>query len=358
MQEQRITILDVARDAQVSPATVSRVLNGNTRVDIDLKDRVLQSVHKLTYIPNANAQSLITHNTYEIGFLVSDISNFYYGTIARAVENIVNPQKYNLILCSTDEQKNREYDYLKTMMRRNVDALILNTTCLNNKLVVDMSKSIPIVLMNRVIDAPDFHGDIVDTDGYNGCKLLTYELLRAGHRKIYCIYGPDIYLNSKDRFRGFADAMAEHGITVSSDYPYLFNGQYTEYGGKCAVENLFTYSDPPTAILSLNNMSTLGVMQQLSHYHINIPEDISLAGHDYLYNMNLFKVQPVSALYDLDAISRCAGNAVLERIHNPDLPIRRYIFSPQISEGNSIAPPSPLLAQKLNAAIKLQKNHI
>ena len=105
-------------------------------------------------------------------------------------------------------------------------------------------------------------------------------------------------------------------------------------------------------------MSTLGVMQQLSHYHINIPEDISLAGHDYLYNMNLFKVQPVSALYDLDAISRCAGNAVLERIHNPALPIRRYIFSPQISEGNSIAPPSPLLAQKLNAAIKLQKNHI
>ena len=75
MQEQRITILDVARDAQVSPATVSRVLNGNTRVDIDLKDRVLQSVHKLSYIPNANAQSLITHNTYEIGFLVSDILN-------------------------------------------------------------------------------------------------------------------------------------------------------------------------------------------------------------------------------------------------------------------------------------------
>lgn len=92
MQEQRITILDVARDAQVSPATVSRVLNGNTRVDIDLKDRVLQSVHKLSYIPNANAQSLITHNTYEIGFLVSTFLTFTMEPLPELLKILLTPK--------------------------------------------------------------------------------------------------------------------------------------------------------------------------------------------------------------------------------------------------------------------------
>ena len=138
-----------------------------------LRERVLQSIKKLGYIPNANAQSLITHNTYEIGFLVSDISNSYYGAIARTVENIVNPQQYNLILCSTDEGQLRESTYLQTMVRRHVDGLILNPTCLNNDAISALSHSLPILLMNRKIDSPNFHGDLVDTDGYTGCKLLT-----------------------------------------------------------------------------------------------------------------------------------------------------------------------------------------
>lgn len=349
MQNQTITILDVAKDAGVSPATVSRVLNHNLHVDPALKDRVLASIQKLNYLPNANAQSLITRNTYEIGYLVSDISNSYYSMIAHDVESIVSREKYNILLCSTDEKQQQEYIYLQTMLRRHVDALILNPSCLNNDLIVKISKSVPVLLMNRKIDNAAFHGDFVDTDGYLGCRLLTEALLQAGHRRIYCVCGPEFYPNARERFRGFVDAMAEHGITVDDSYPYVFNGQFTIQGGKAAVEQLRHFSEPPTAILSENNMSTVGILQQLRRYHISIPGDISLASHDHIDNMELFSAQPVSAVYDLGEIARCVGTAVLQRIRNFNMENRSYIFSPSLSEGNSIAPPSDTLAARLAA---------
>ena len=348
MQVRRITIVDVAKDADVSPATVSRVLNNNSHVDVALRERVLRSIKKLGYLPNANAQSLITHNTYEIGFLVSDISNSYYGAIARTVENIVSPQQYNLILCSTDEGQLREATYLQMMVRRHVDGLILNPTCLNNDAICDLSHSIPILLMNRKIDDPNFHGDLVDTDGYAGCKLLTEALLHAGHRKIYCVRGPEIYPNARNRFRGFVDAMREHGIEVGPRYPYVFDGHFTAEGGVQAVDHLFSFSDPPTAILSESNMSTVGIMQRLLEYHVDVPEDISLAGHDQIENMQLFAARPCSVVYDLQAIAKCVGTAILERIQNPALDMRQYTFSPTLQHGNSIAPPSSTLSRRLS----------
>lgn len=356
MQVRRITILDVAKDANVSPATVSRVLNNNSRVDASLRERVLRSTQKLGYLPNANAQSLITHSTYEIGFLVSDISNSYYGAIARTVENIVNPQQYNLILCSTDEVQLRESTYLQMMVRRHVDGLILNPTCLNNEAISALSHSLPILLMNRKIDSPGFHGDLVDTDGYTGCKLLTEELLRAGHRKIYCVRGPEIYPNARERFRGFVDAMGEYGIEIDSDYPYVFDGHFTTEGGIQAVDHLLSFVDLPTAIISESNMSTVGIMQRLLEYHIHVPEDISLAGHDQIENMQLFTTCPCSAVYDLQAIAQCVGTAILERIENPALDMRQYIFSPTLQQGNSIAPPSATLSRKLSDVKKMRAN--
>ena len=358
MQVHRITILDVAKDANVSPATVSRVLNNNSHVDVVLRERVLQSIKKLGYIPNANAQSLITHNPYEIGFLVSDISNSYYGAIARTVENIVNPQQYNLILCSTDEGQLRESTYLQTMVRRHVDGLILNPTCLNNDAISALSHSLPILLMNRKIDSPNFHGDLVDTDGYTGCKLLTKELLRAGHRKIYCVRGPEIYPNARDRFQGFVDAMRESGIEVDGSYPYVFNGHFTIEGGIQAVDYLFSFTEQPTAILSESNMSTVGIMQRLLDYHIRVPEDISLAGHDQIENMQLFATCPCSAVYDLQAIAQCVGTAILERIQDPGLDMRHYVFEPSLQHGNSIAPPSSTLSEKLRNAALARNVHL
>lgn len=347
MQSQSVTILDVARSAGVSPATVSRVLNNNSHVDPALKERVLESVQKLGYFPNANAQSLKTRSTHEIGFLVSDISNSYYGTIAHEIENIVSPQNYNLILCSTDESQAREYAYLQTMRRRRVDGLIINPTCLNDKAVISISKTVPTLLMNRGIGGNDFRGDFIDTDGYTGCKLITSELLRAGHRKIYCVRGPYIYSNAIARFQGFVDAMMDYGIVVDDDYPYVFNGQFTIEGGRLAIKNMLRFPDPPTAIVSESNMSTIGILQQLLRYKINIPDDISMCAHDQLDNMDLFATHIVTATYDLRAIAQCAGKMILERMHNPLPVIQQFTFPPTLTQGNSIAPPSSSLPLKL-----------
>lgn len=357
MRPHQVTILDVSKDAGVSPATVSRVLNHNTRVDPVLKDRVLDSVQRLNYFPNANAQSLKTRSTYEIGFLVSDIANFHYSTIAREVEDIISPHNYNLLLCSTDETKSREYVYLQMMRRRHVDGLIINPTCWNNSAIVALSQVIPVLLMHRRINDKGFRGDIIETDGALACKLLTLELLRAGHRKIYCVRGPDAYINAIERFQGFVDAMQEYGIQVDESYPYVFDGKFTAAGGKLAVERMLQFSDPPTAIISENNMSTIGILRQLLHYGIRIPEDISLVSHDQIDNMELFNVQPVTATYDLHAIAQCAGKALLERIHEPATNTREFLFPPVLAAGNSIAPPSPHVGEKLRSALEKADRH-
>ncbi|CDC68124.1 transcriptional regulator LacI family [Oscillibacter sp. CAG:155] len=198
----------------------------------------------------------------------------------------------------------------------------------------------------------------MDTDGYTGCKLLTKELLRAGHRKIYCVRGPEIYPNARDRFQGFVDAMRESGIEVDGSYPYVFNGHFTIEGGIQAVDYLFSFTEQPTAILSESNMSTVGIMQRLLDYHIRVPEDISLAGHDQIENMQLFATCPCSAVYDLQAIAQCVGTAILERIQDPSLDMRHYVFEPSLQHGNSIAPPSSTLSEKLRNVALARNVHL
>jgi len=346
MSQHSVTIFDVAKAAGVSSATVSRVLNKNPHVLPALQSRVMEAAQELGYIPNTNAQSLKTHNTHVIGFLVSDISNSYYSSIVRLVEDIVNLEQYNLIICSTGESRTREQAYLEMMQSRKVDALVLNPTCLNTQAVLDISRDIPTLLLNRSIDGPGFRGDIIDTDGYRGCYDLTKELLEHGHRKIYCVHGPMFLPNARDRFHGFIRAMSTCGIEVTEDYPYLFDGQFTFQGGVDAVSHFFRFSDYPSAIISQNNLTTLGILAQLKADGIRVPEDISLVSHDRSDNMELMRVCPTVATFDIQAIAKQVGTSILERIRDPELPNRRYLFEPTIVRGNSVGSPSVSLSQK------------
>jgi len=333
-----VTIKDIAREAKVSIATVSRALNHDPRVTDSMQAKVVSAANKLNYIPNSAAKSLKTNSTHTIGVLLSDIANPDYISITRTVEDIVSDEGYNLIMCSTGDQKKRELGYLQMLFSKNVDGLILNTTELNDDYVLKMNARIPTVLLNRPIDSPEFRGDFLTTDGYLGTYLLVKQLLSLGHRRIYVIQGPPHLVNNKERFQAFLDAMQETGYPVDANYPYIFTGDYTQQSGMAAAKKMMLLNPPPTAVITLSNLAMLGVLQEIccGSHNIRVPERLSLASYDSLPNMDLFSMRPTTAQFDNIAIGHQCAHSILERIKNPSLPNRKFVFEPTIVSGNTV----------------------
>lgn len=335
-----VTIRDIAEAAHVSVATVSRALNHSPAVTDRTRDRILAVAGELGYVPNSVAKSLKTSHTQTIGFLVSDITNSDYISIARVVEDIVRPRGYSLILCSTGNRKEQELDYLQMLFSKSIDGLILNTTGFNNAYILKMNEKVPVVLLNRNISDPKFRGDFISTNSYLGSYMLTRHLLALGHRRIFVVRGPVHLSNSVERFLGFVDAMEQAGCPVGVDYPYVYCGEYTRENGVDAAAKALAMDPLPTAILSHSNMPMLGVLEELHRRKGRVPE-LALASYDDLPDIRLMEIQPAIAHFDTIALGRQAARSILEHIQNPRLEPREYMFDPVVLPGNREFPAPP-----------------
>ena len=335
----RVTIKDIAREADVSVATVSRVINKNYFVSEDITQRVSKAIEELGYISNSIARSLKINTTNTVGFVVSNISNPYHTSMAQAVENEIKKQNYNMIVCSTVNSKEREISHLKLLMSKNVDGLILNPTCENVDFVMEMSKVIPIVLINRRIPHNEFLGDLVDSNNRKGGYILAKQLLRLGHRKIFVLQGPQTMSNANERFAGVLDAMKEFGLKVDDEYPQRLVCHFSEADGEKACEYLSSMERRPTAVISLSNMVSIGFLRALRKKRIMMPEDISFVGFDNLDNWDLLEYRPTLVKYDTVSMGSQAGKAIIERIQNRMLPNREFIFEPTMLHGNTLGLP-------------------
>lgn len=336
----KVTMKDIASFCGVSVATVSRVLNENYYVTPELKQRVLKTVKELNYSPNNIARSLKLNKSGMIGYITSDISNSYHITIAKAIEDVIRPHNYNLIVCSTNNDRESEEKHLKLLASRGVDALVLNSCGESDPLILNINRTIPMVLVNRRLNTPEFHGDLADCNNVLGMYLLTKELLSFGHKRILLIEGPSRLSNVKERFRGFQTAMEEAGIDVLH-YPYRIEGDFSVESGFHAIDYLLHFSEElrPTAVIGTNNMTTLGAMKGIIHHNLSVPTDISLAGFNTIEYTELMVFHPTIAAFDPYKIGHSAGVSILERIHDNTIENREYIFPPTLISGNSICTP-------------------
>jgi DNA-binding LacI/PurR family transcriptional regulator len=331
-----ITIKDVAKYAGVSIATVSRVVNQNYYVSPEVEEKVNEAIKKLNYYPNSIARSLKNESTLTIGLLVSDISNNYFTTIAKAIEDVVCQERYNIIMCSTENSQEKELTYIKLLMSKKVDGLIINTTGKNNKFIAGLSKSIPMVLINRRIEDSEFVGDFIDTNNLEGVYDLTNHLLSTGHRKIGIINGDLEVSTGYERFDGFKQAMLKVGVIVDDKYPFRYDGDFTVESGYQGALKLLSQSDKPTALISMNNSMTIGVLKYMRLKNIKEPEDIALASYGALDNMELMYVKPSIIALNEWVLGRKAGEFILQRIKNESLSNREAIYTPQLIPGNDV----------------------
>ena len=231
-----ITIYDVAREANVSMATVSRVVNGNPNVKPTTRKKVLEVIDRLGYRPNAVARGLASKKTTTVGVIIPDISNIFFAELARGIEDIATMYKYNIILSNSDQNIDKEFHLLNTMLGKQVDGLVFMGGNITNEHVEEFEKSpAPIVLAGSIEETGSIPS--VNIDHEQAVFDAVTFFIENGHKQIAIVIGPlHEPINADKKIAGYKRALSEAGIEYNEDL--VAEGDYTYDSGIEAFEKL------------------------------------------------------------------------------------------------------------------------
>lgn len=271
------TIRDVAKLAGVSTATVSHVLNNSRTVRPETRRQVLDAIKRLNYRPSAIARSLTMNITRSIGVLVADITNPFFAAIVRGIENRLEPHGYQLIVCNTDEQPEREARYLDLLLARRVDGMIIAPTGQAQPLLHDfVARNIPLVFIDR--KPPEQLGPAIAVDNVAAGYAATEHLLRLGHRHIAILVRSPMLSTVAGRLEGYRQALREHHVPVNESLICI--SDYALEAAHETAHRLLTTHSWLTAIIATNHTLTLGVLEALQEQYLRYPDDVSLVVFD------------------------------------------------------------------------------
>ncbi|MEI8332236.1 MAG: LacI family DNA-binding transcriptional regulator [Chloroflexota bacterium] len=279
------TISDVARRAGVSAMTVSRVVNNSGYVSHETRARVVAAIAELGYVPNALARQLRSKRTKTLALVVSDISNPFFTTIARGVEDVAVRHGFSVMYCNTDESETEEAQYLLMLIERHVDGVLLvpaGSSGTSFRLL--QAHGMPLVVLDRRLATRRV--DSVRCDSEAGAHALTRHLIELGHRRIAVLTGRRAISTSVDRVAGCRRALEEAGLALDDDLVFYggYNfGNLNQADGHCMAEKLLaSTSDRPTAIFAANNFIAFGAIRALREARLRVPEDMSIVAFDDL----------------------------------------------------------------------------
>ena len=267
------SIREVAKRAGVSPATVSRVINGTARVDEEKRERVEKAIEETGFRPNELARALYRKSSKIIGVIVPDIENPFFSELAKAIEKEAYEQEYRILLCNSDDQKEKELANLQMLAQLQADGVILMTNT-GEKSQSYEAVSMPIVFVDRRLDEMG-QTSVIEADHYAGGKLAAEHLIACGCRKITCIRGPQELSSGKKRYEGYREVCRQYSMKerfVDSTYKY-------EDGAKAAEEVLRRYPDTD-GIIACNDMTAVSVYKVLQKRGYRVPDDIQIIGFD------------------------------------------------------------------------------
>ena len=273
------TIKDVAKRAGVAPITASRVINNSGYASEAVRQRVRQAADELGYSPNALARSLRSNQTRTLALVLTDVTNPFWTTVARGVEDAASKTDFNVILCNTDESENKQKKYLDTLAQKRVDGILLVPAGSNSEPIEFLEQQkIPVVLLDRWL--PGIRVNSVRCDSWGAAYELTHLLLSHGHRQIAVINGPKEVSSAEDRIAGYLQALSELGVVPRTDLIYY--GDFTVESGQEMTAQILSLPDRPTAIFACNNFLAIGALKTLHTAGVAVPGDISIAAFDDL----------------------------------------------------------------------------
>lgn len=279
-----ITIYDIAKEAQVSVATVSRVLNNTAPVKESTREIIMAVIEKHQFQPNALARSLLKKETGTIAMILPDITNPFFPEVFWGAENVAREKRYTFFLCDTAGNHSRESEYLSILREKRVDGIIflggrINLTQCPPELsqeVVELAKHVPIVLVNGNLPRSGLHR--IYTDEEEGAALATQHLLDLGHRRIAFLGGMEETSTTQVKLKAVRMKLKAHGLTLPKDWT-LFH-DFSIEGGRTLMDRMLEQEERPTAVLCVNDFTAIGALKSAVEHGLRIPEDLSIVGFD------------------------------------------------------------------------------
>lgn len=270
------TIQDVAREAGVSVATVSRVMNNSPSVSDITRERVLEAIKKLDYQPNLLGRNLRRTETRMILVLLPNIANPFYSRIVKGAEDVAHKNGYNIMLCNTDSDKNREKLYLDLLKNRLSDGVIFMASELSKDELMETGRNFPVV---QCCEHKEGAGvSHVSIDNLAAAYKAVKHLISLGHTRIGMISSKNNFLSTIHRELGYKKALDDSGIDF--DPSLIKYGDYGFKSGLRAAKQFLDMEDRPTAIFAISDTMAVGVIKAAGEAGLKVPDDIAVAGFD------------------------------------------------------------------------------
>lgn len=269
------TLKDVAREARVSMASVSRALNGTGVVREEIRARIVEAAARLNYVPNVGAQSLMTRRTRMIGVLLHSFHGEFFSELVRGVDDAARKRGLHVLISSSHNDPTETAAALRTMIGR-VDGLLALLPHVDGKFLRDtVGDALPVVLLSTA-DADHAYASLY-VDNYGGARSMMKHLIASGHRRIAHLAGPAENMDAQERLRGYRDALTQ---ALPGAAEQVLQGDFTEDSGYHAAQRILRSEQRPNAVFAANDMMAIGCMSALMEAGMRVPQDIAVAGFD------------------------------------------------------------------------------
>lgn len=307
------TLKQIAEELDISISTVSRAINGKSVVKAETRRRVLELADKYSYSPNEIARALQKNSTQTIAVVLPDISETFFGTIVKAIDQVVSQHGYMLILADTHEKVEKEQQLVQMLYTRRVDALVLATVAIDGSSVRRfLNSETPVVFIDNIPSLD--HLDAITIDNHKASRLAVEYLLSHGHKHIATIIGSEQETTGFERLAGYRDALQMNGLLPEDEL--IAYGDYKRESGYVAMKKLLNNREaaPFTAVYVTSEKMTYGAMQAIRESGLRIPEDISVVGFD-IHPFEETEQQKITSIRQPEEmIGRLVGELLLERL--------------------------------------------
>ncbi len=308
--QSHVTLELIAREAGVSPSTVSRILNGTATVSEKKRLAVEATIARFNFQPNLMARSLAMGQTYTIGVLTQFIESPFYGEALRGIEDALASTPYSPLFVSGHWNLKKEEARMRLLQARRVDGVIILTGRLSDEQLLHYAQRLPIVVTGRQLSAPKLVS--FDVNDFEGARDATRHLIELGHTRIAFISGPDDHPDAIERLRGYRQAHADAGLALVPEL--VVAADFLESGGMLAIHQLLESRQNFTAVFAANDQMAYGARLALYRRNMRVPEEISLVGYDDLPN-STYSMPPLTTVRQpVYEIGKLAAQAMLRLI--------------------------------------------
>jgi len=326
------TIKDVAARAGISYTTVSHVVNGTRPVSDQVRSKVEAAIAELGYVPSGVARSLRVRATGTLGLLLPNASNPYFAELARGIEDHAERNGYSVILCNSDDDIDKQLRYLRVLLERRIDGLIVATVASDAAFAQALAAlRVPLVLVDRSLEGVS--ADQLRVDHEQGAYLATRHLLELGHRRIVCIGGPASTQVVQLRAGGYRRALDEAGIEAQA----VVDCAFTSPAGHAAAQVLLAGEQQPTAIFAGNDMIALGVLRAAAERGLQVPQQLSVVGFDDIEVSRYLHPALTTVGQRIGQLGEQAAERLLARIRKPGLVAEQRLIEPTLMLRESTA---------------------